>query len=462
MSLVTRRLSPWNYALFVTAAAAVLLLVFLATPAAPLLLSSPQLLRNGSFEEGFSPDGAAVEWSAFDSGGGGWYIWEDAGRRGQSWQGKSAQRIQLLPAEEALVGGAQFAGICQAVTLAAGQTYMWGLRGRLTASSSERLDAPVRAQWGTAWGQDATWREVAVWHDIPWPALREEEAGQYWLPLETSFTAPAEAGLVCVRLWRRREFSQQPASLYLDDARLSAYRPGVLEEEHPKPLQASLGVPSFVTAGAETAVRVTVDGDSEIQALVLYDDDHILAALDGSAGPAPQEARLIWRPEAVGRHYLRVEVWGAGGRVAWAGQEVAVGEAAEFLSENTPLLPDAEGTTSYQLPAQGLRPGAQYTLNLAVRLDTEGPPRASAPPCLTQYGWEWGGGVGNAEAPVWRNMEVMPADAEGMGTAWRAVVQDSAAAAAQDVTIRLRAVSLDQEAGACRLSLESASLRGYR
>jgi hypothetical protein len=30
------------------------------------------------------------------------------------------------------------------------------------------------------------------------------------------------------------------------------------------------------------------------------------------------------------------------------------------------------------------------------------------------------------------------------------------------VTIRLRAVSLDQEAGACRLSLESASLRGYR
>ncbi|MGC8825766.1 MAG: hypothetical protein ACP5TV_02035 [Anaerolineae bacterium] len=456
---MTKRLSSWSCALYVTAAAAVLLLVFLATPAAPLWLSSPQLLRNGSFEEGFSPDGTAVEWLAFDSGGGGWYIWEDAGRQGRSWQGKSAQRIQLLPAEEALVGGAQFAGICQAVTLAAGQTYILGLRGQLTAPSTERFDAPIRAQWGTAWGSNASWREVAVWHDIPWPAVQEEDGGHSWLPLETSFVTPAEAGLVCIRLWRRREFSQQPASLYLDDARLSPYRPGALDEEYLRPLQVSLGVPSFVTAGADTAVRVTAAGDGEIQALILYDDDRILAALDGRAGPVPQEARLIWRPEAVGRHYFRAEVWGAGGRAAWAGQETAVGEAAEFLAENARLLQDVQGNISYQLSAQRLRPGAYYTLNLAVRLSTDRPPRPSAPPCLVQYGWEWSG---NAGAPLWHNMDIAPADEVGMGTFWRAVAQESAAAAARDVTIRLRALSADQEAGACRLSLESASLRGYR
>jgi hypothetical protein len=59
-------------------------------------------------------------------------------------------------------------------------------------------------------------------------------------------------------------------------------------------------------------------------------------------------------------------------------------------------------------------------------------------------------------------MDTVPADEASMGTVWRAVAQESAAAAARDVTIRLRALSTDQEAGACRLSLESASLRGYR
>ncbi len=461
MSFTTNRLSPWSWVLIGTAAAAVLLLVFLATPALPLLLSSPQLLRNASFEEGFSPQGSAVQWQAFDSGGGGWYIWENAGRRGQSWLGKGAQAIQLLPAEEARVSEAQYAGVCQPVRLTAGREYILSLRGRLIAPTAGRFIGPIRAQWGTAWGENATWRATAVWHDIPWPALQGDDSEPRWLPLVTSFIAPAEEGLICVRLLRRREFAQIPAVLYLDDASLRAYRRGALEEEPAVPFHVAVGVPSFVTAGSDAPVRITAAGKADVQAILMYEDDRLFTALDSPPAPLAQDLAIVWHPQTAGWHYLRVEAWGAGGRVAWAGQEVAVGEAAEFITAGSWRANGARGET-FVIPIHGLTPGARYSLNLAAQVFMDQPFLAHDAGCLAQYGWVWGGDPSTSEAPVWRNMRFVPANREAEGTPLRAVAEDSLMAVAQDAAVLVRVVPRWGDTGACRLSLEAASLRGFR
>lgn len=462
MSLTTKRLSPWSYVLIGTASAAVLLLVFLATPALPLLLSSPQLLKNASFEESFSPYGVAVEWQAFDSGGGGWYTWENAGRRGLSLPGQGAQAIGLLPAEEAHVGETQYAGICQSVRLTAGQGYILSLRGRLVAPITERLIGPIRAQWGAAWGQNITWREVAVWHDIPWQAVAVDDSEPHWLPLVTSFVAPAEEGTICVRLLRQREFAQMPAVLYLDDVSLRAYHRGMLEEEQIVPFQIVVGVPSFVTAGVDTPVRITAAGKADVQTVLVYDDDLLVTALDSRAAPLVQDMRVTWRPQTAGQHYLRVEAWGSGGRAAWTGQEVAVGETAEFIAAGSWQTNGARGDASYAIPIRGLSPGASYSLNLAAQVFMDPLSSTHDAGCLAQYGWVWGGNPSGDEAPVWRNMRAVPANSDAVGNPLRMVAEDSLVAVAQDAALLVRVVPQWGNAGTCRLSLEAASLRGYR
>ncbi|MGQ9666929.1 MAG: hypothetical protein ACUVWB_06385 [Anaerolineae bacterium] len=447
--------------MLVTAFAAVLLLVFLAMPAFPLLLSSPQLLRNGAFEDGFSPTGVAAGWSAFDSGGGRWYIWEDAGRLGRAWQGKGAQGIRLLPAEEAYLGETQFAGICQAVSMRAGQVYIFGLRGRLTALSAQRYDAPVRAQWGTAWGEGTAWREVTAWHDIPWPAVSAEAEDPLWLSLETSFVAEADAGLLCIRLWRRREFSSMPAGLYMDNAYLRAWVPDILDDERAVTVQVALGVPSFVLAGALTPLHVTVSGDGDIQAIVVYADDRIIAVLDNYSEPMPQEASVFWRPEAPGRHLLRAEVWAAGGRAAWTAQEVLVGEPAEFLSGDW-YTQEEHGGVSWEIPVRGLWRGASYALYLAVRVTVEPPASPPEAPCLVRYRWSWQGDFLGHDVPMWRRMNLSPSSDDGQEKAWRAVVKETIVAGSRDAVLAVHAVPWHENDPACRLVLETASLRGYR
>lgn len=461
MPLETKRLSAWSYMLFVTAFAAVLLLVFLATPAFPLLLSSSQLLRNGTFEAGFSSDGVAMEWIAFDSGGGAWYVWEDVGRQGLAWQGKSAQVMRLLPANETHPGGMQFAGICQTVSMNAGQVYTFGLRGRLIAFPTHRYDAPIRAQWGTAWGEDAVWREVAIWHDIPWPAVPAEAKDALWLPLETSFAAEADVGMLCIRLWRRREFSSMPAGLYLDNAYLRAWVPDILDDEHAVPVQVALGVPSFVLAGALTPLRVMVSGNGDIQAIVVYEDERIIAVLDRYSGPMPQDVNISWRPDVVGRHILRAEVWAAGGRAAWTAQAVVVGEPAEFLSGDWHIQ-EGHGVVSWEIPVRGLWRGASYSLHLAVRVMAEPSASTFDAPCLVQYQWSWREDSSDHEISWRRNIKLLLSSEDGQNEVWRGVAKETIAAGSHDAVLSVRAVPRQKSGAVCRLVLETASLRGYR
>ena len=138
----------------------------------PVRGEGANLLRNGSFEDGFT-DGVGNGWTAFSNGGSANYGWSADNWERVVWDGKASQLIDINTKGK---GGQKdrYAGIYQTVSVVPGQTYRLTIHG-IVRSSEGSVSASgygYRVQYAIDYAGGTDWRMIeggdSAWKELPW------------------------------------------------------------------------------------------------------------------------------------------------------------------------------------------------------------------------------------------------------------------------------------------------------
>lgn len=182
----------------------VVMALILLGPAGTLLAQQPNLIKNGSFEEGFITGlGVANQWGYFHSGN------VKAGFYDDTWEfvvpdGEHAQLIELIDAS----ANDTYAGIYQKVPVEAGQLYELSFKGliRSTEGSIKASNYGYRMQYAIDQTGNEDWRNVTAWTELPWDEQpRTDPANGVFTinSLKTTFTAQGDSVTIFIRGWKK-------------------------------------------------------------------------------------------------------------------------------------------------------------------------------------------------------------------------------------------------------------------
>jgi hypothetical protein len=195
------------------AAVALALILSLTLPAQG---ADPDLIRNGSFEEGFS-NGVGIGWGSFNNGGHCTYGYHQDTWAPVVWDGTSSQLLSIQ------TGGSneqdRYTGIYQTVAVVPGATYRLTIHG-MVRSSEGSLQASgygYRVQWAIdyAGGTDWTRVEAGAWQELPWYEWPLQSSG-YLETFSTEVKARGDRLTLFIRAWRKWGVPNQEADFNLD------------------------------------------------------------------------------------------------------------------------------------------------------------------------------------------------------------------------------------------------------
>lgn len=194
-----------------------------------LVCSGPSLVRNGSFESGFT-NGVGDWWTGFTNGGRAAYGFYD-----EMWprvvkDGTHGQLIEINTKEYAAADADRFAGIYQVVSgLRPGATYefsLWGLM-REEASHPDEDMYRYRVEFGYVPADgDPSEADITNWVELPWDTIYLRTDPGEMLPYSVQFQAPSRGVVVGVRAWKKWGTTYRELDVNLDAIRLSACRVG--------------------------------------------------------------------------------------------------------------------------------------------------------------------------------------------------------------------------------------------
>jgi hypothetical protein len=181
-------------------------LASMVMPALSQEANTPNLIINGSFEEGFQEEfGVGYGWGAFSNGNAaiGWNV--------DTWApvviaGQHAQLIEIKNAAER----DRYAGIYQTVAVVPGQQYKLTIKGLLRSEEGDvknsnygyRLQYGLDYDGGTAWElvNEKNWQEIQ-WDEQP---LSDPPNGTYRFDtFETTITAKSDKLTLFIRAWKK-------------------------------------------------------------------------------------------------------------------------------------------------------------------------------------------------------------------------------------------------------------------
>jgi hypothetical protein len=161
-----------------------------------------EILKNGSFEDGFAENGVAFNWQSFRT--------EEAAINFSAEtsdpflaNGQFAQRISIDQAWQP----DQYGGIYQTVELIAGETYTLTLQGQIRSGfgSVEASSYGYRIQYALdeTGGQD--WRAITTtdWIELPWPEQSLSAETVAFSDYSTQFTPGSETVTLFLRGWNK-------------------------------------------------------------------------------------------------------------------------------------------------------------------------------------------------------------------------------------------------------------------
>jgi hypothetical protein len=185
-------------------------------PAGRVVLSTGNLVRNGSFEEGFGASGVAQGWTAFSSDKGAVFGWEPDSDPMHVSHGAHAQVMRIMGPGEPNT----FVGIYQTMDVVPGETYTLTLHGVIRSSLASENDAPsaFRVQYAIDETGGTDWKAVewAEWIDPGW---NDVQLDVKWPPLDDhvlQITPSTEKITLFVRGWSKWAFFQSEAKFFLD------------------------------------------------------------------------------------------------------------------------------------------------------------------------------------------------------------------------------------------------------
>jgi hypothetical protein len=206
---------------------------------------SMNLIRNGSFEEGFV-QGVGVGWTSFDNGGNIVY-----GFRPDDWAPAvfDGQFSQLINLHTMSLGESQenrYAGIYQVVAVAPNTPYMFSLYGlvRSTEGTEQQSSYNYRVEVGFDFngGTDpwavTNWIEMDRWHEYPM-----DQPGRFD-SFARAMTTTSNRLTVFIRVWKKFPTVGEAAVVNLDAINLLGMAPSTVAPAVPvdRPMLPATGV----------------------------------------------------------------------------------------------------------------------------------------------------------------------------------------------------------------------------
>lgn len=229
-----------------------------------------ELIKNGSFEEGFDTNGVPNNWNTFDNGRA-VYAWVDELQPAHVSHGQHAQLMRIMgPGEPD-----RFVGIYQTVEVVAGQTYTLSLHGLIRASTAGDINTPYghRLQWAVdfegrnSWTALDTWAE---WKDTGWNDVRLGEEHPTMGVYITQIVPTSAKLTLFVRGWTKWPIMGSEAKFYVDGISLQGPIPGQEKTVTVSTTTKNVGSEEMPTTGG-TALWVPIIGAVLVLGVALWE-----------------------------------------------------------------------------------------------------------------------------------------------------------------------------------------------
>lgn len=234
-----------------------------ATPVTYKVTTVPTMgnvIKNGSFEDGFDEQGVALDWTPF-SNGDAVFVWADELQPTYVSHDLHAQRMQIMgPGQPD-----RFIGIYQTVDVVAGETYTLALHGLIRSSTAKDDSGPFghRMQWAIFEGVQTNWYEAnqdwASWTDPGWNDVKLDAKNPAINAFVQQITPETDQITLYIRGWTKWPILGSEAMFYVDGVSLEGPIPGEETTIQVAPVQGSVAAQSMPTTGG-TGTWIPVAG----------------------------------------------------------------------------------------------------------------------------------------------------------------------------------------------------------
>ena len=186
----------WCLSLFLT-------LALLITVIGAASAESTNVIKNGSFEEGFV-SGVGRNWSTFANGGSASYGYHDDTWAPVVYDGKHSQLLEIHT--KGVTGSEldRYMGIYQVVDVVPNQSYLFSMYGLIRSTEGTELESEwnYRVQVGLDYSGGKDFNAVTNWVEVPWhewPRLEPGEIESY----SQGVTTTSNKLTVFIRVWKK-------------------------------------------------------------------------------------------------------------------------------------------------------------------------------------------------------------------------------------------------------------------
>ena len=207
----------------------------------------PNLVKNGSFEEGFT-NGVGNHWQAFHNGGLVDYGFHADDWDRVVWDGKYSQLIEI---STKAYGGSEpdrYAGIYQVADVVPGARYDFNFHGMARSTEGNEGDSQYgyRILLGFDYDGGTDWQAVTEWTEMPWPEYPRLEPS-YWKNYYKVIYPSSDKLTIFIRCWKKFRTVRQEGNFNIDGISLTGKAPTTISTVEEAP-QESLPVTGLGTA----------------------------------------------------------------------------------------------------------------------------------------------------------------------------------------------------------------------
>lgn len=161
-----------------------------------------QILKNGSFEQGFAENGVGLDWREFRTDAAAVNFSPESAKTFVE-SGDHAQRISIDKSYQP----DQYGGIYQTVEVEAGKPYTLTLYGQIRSGfgSVESSSYGYRLQYALDESGGEDWRAISAtnWIELPWPEQSLDIANPTFSEYSTMFTPEKDKVTLFIRAWNK-------------------------------------------------------------------------------------------------------------------------------------------------------------------------------------------------------------------------------------------------------------------
>jgi len=285
-------------------------------------------ISNGSFEEGFGPDGVGLGWSRFDNDGTPNYHWYDEAWEPVVWDGQHSQGIEIDTKGKPDVEPDRYAGIYQTVAVQPGSTYQFTFYGMMRALEGDPgvESYGYRVQYGVDYNGGTDWKAVTNWIEVPWDAVYPRTNPGDMLSYSTQITAQTGRLTIFIRAWKKWPSGNGELILNLDGISLKGPAP----QDVGSP-SVEMDVSPYPMICKAATVCLKASDDVGVTALELFDDGTLIGSVVHAIGPLSVEKCFTWTPTTPGVHTLQAVAHDAEGNQTVVTQTTTVGDCVERI-----------------------------------------------------------------------------------------------------------------------------------